>query len=132
MPQIDRAKKVVMLARTDHMIAAVQVLKEGGENNLHSHPHLDGFWMVLGGRAKFYGENDVLIADLGPHEGVLIPRNTRYWFESSSDDVLELLQVEAFSKPLRTNADLRADRIDHQPLKEATIKAVAIDGRSKD
>lgn len=75
-------KHVTRLARTDRMIANLQVLREGGENNLHSHSHLDGFWMVLGGRARFYGDKNVLIADLGPMEGVLIPRNFKYWFEA--------------------------------------------------
>jgi mannose-6-phosphate isomerase-like protein (cupin superfamily) len=32
----------------------IQVAKEGGENNLHYHANVDGFWMVLKGKAKFY------------------------------------------------------------------------------
>src|SRR5688572_25248442 len=99
-PEFDRGKQVVMLARTDRMIGLVQVLKEGGENNLHSHPHLDGFWMVLKGRVKFYGEGDVLLGDLGPNEGILIPRGSRYWFERAGDEDLEILQIEAFDVAL--------------------------------
>src|SRR4051794_37575363 len=81
-PPVDRAKTIVWLARTDILFADVQVLQDGGETNLHSHSHLDGFWMVLSGRARFYGEGDVVLADLGKHEGVLLPRGTKYWFES--------------------------------------------------
>ena len=90
-PEMRTRKTFVKLARTDRMMAYVQVLSSGGENNLHSHGHLDGFWMVLKGRARFYGEGDKLLADLGPHEGILLPRNFRYWFESASPEPLELL-----------------------------------------
>ena len=58
-------KYVVRLARTDRVLANVQVLKNGGETNLHTHHHLDGFWMVLKGRARFYTEGDVVVAELG-------------------------------------------------------------------
>ncbi|MBU2287192.1 MAG: hypothetical protein KKC85_12215, partial [Gammaproteobacteria bacterium] len=54
-------KYVVRLARTDRVLANLQVLKNGGETNLHTHHHLDGFWMVLKGRARFYGEGDELV-----------------------------------------------------------------------
>jgi len=114
-PTFDNGKQAVMLARSDRLIASVQVLKEGGENNLHSHPHQDGFWMVLKGCARFYGENDVLIAELGAHQGILIPRNTRYWFEMSGSEPLELLQVEAFTKPLRAAREIAEDRVDYAP-----------------
>ena len=48
-PVNDRAKTVVNLARTDRVTAAVQMVRRGGENNLHSHRHLDGVWFVLRG-----------------------------------------------------------------------------------
>ncbi len=36
-------KHVTRLARTDRLLANVQVMKAGGENNLNSHEHFDGF-----------------------------------------------------------------------------------------
>ena len=51
-PAFGEGKQIVKLARTDRMLANLQVLKEGGDNNLHAHGHLDGFWMLLGGRAR--------------------------------------------------------------------------------
>lgn len=117
---LEKAKTIVWLCRTDRMICDVQVLREGGETNLHSHSHLDGFWFVLSGRAKFYGEGDVVIADLGPKEGVLLPRGSKYWFESSSDEPLELLQVEAADMAIRSQQDLMKDRNDFTP---PTVKA---------
>jgi mannose-6-phosphate isomerase-like protein (cupin superfamily) len=107
-------KAVKMLGRTDRAFFAVQLVKEGGENNLHSHAHVDGFWFVLSGRARFYTTDDELLGDFGPLEGVVIPRGYPYWFESAGDEPLELLQFEAsdeaFGQP-------NEDRVDHAPQK---------------
>ena len=108
-------KAVKLLGRTDRAFFAVQLVNEGGENNLHSHEHVDGFWFVLSGRARFYTTDDELLGDFGPMEGVVIPRGYPYWFESASEDQLELLQFEAsdivFGQP-------NEDRVDHAPQKE--------------
>jgi len=130
MPEFQNSKKVVVLARTDRMMAAVQILREGGENNLHSHPNQDGFWMALKGRAKFYGEGDHLIAEIGPLEGILVPRGTSYWFESASDEILELLQVECFNVPMNTIDAVISDRVNHQPLKAATQQLLEADAET--
>src|SRR5215470_19856259 len=87
---------VVSLARTQRMWARVQVHSKGGEIGMHAHKHLDGFWMVLKGHARFYGDGDVVIADAGPNEGVFLPRGYRYRFEKTGDEDLEILQVEVF------------------------------------
>lgn len=90
-----RGKTHVSLVRSDLVRGAVQVVYEGGETNLHSHSGNDGFWYVLAGRALFYEDEDTLYADLGPNEGVLIPRGTPYWFESGSSEPLQILHVSA-------------------------------------
>ena len=121
-PPAEQGKTIVWLARTDRLIADVQVLMDGGETNLHSHSHLDGFWMVLSGRVRFYGEGDTLIADLGKHEGVLLPRGTKYWFESVGAEPLEILQIEASDKAIITNQELMADRTDYTPPRRDAAK----------
>jgi mannose-6-phosphate isomerase-like protein (cupin superfamily) len=130
-PELTTRKTFVTLARTDRLLAFVQVLASGGENNLHSHGHLDGFWMVLKGRARFYGEGDKLLADLGPHEGILLPRNFKYWFESASPEPLELLQIEAADIPMPTNKEVLEDRKDHsaQKVRIGTSDIAFVDGR---
>jgi mannose-6-phosphate isomerase-like protein (cupin superfamily) len=100
-PVLNRPKGIVPLCRSDILTAAVQVIKKGGENNLHSHAGMDGFWFVLKGKARFYGERDVLLGEFGPMEGVFIPRGVSYWFESAGEEMLELLQVEAFARGIR-------------------------------
>ncbi len=105
-------KMIVELAKSDVIRGRVQVVRRGGENNLHSHEGMDGFWMVLNGRVRFYGPGDAVIAELGRHEGILIPRGVQYWFESADESQdLELLQMAGFDKavPLR--------RVDAEPLK---------------
>jgi mannose-6-phosphate isomerase-like protein (cupin superfamily) len=119
-------KVITRLARTDRMLANVQVLKSGGENNLHSHKHLDGFWMVLAGRVRFYGEADEVVAELGPREGILVPRGFKYWFEAVGEETLELLQVESFDIAIPNyNAIREQERINHRP-KEASFGGILI------
>lgn len=108
-PELERRRAIVPFCKSDIITAGVQVIREGGETNLHSHAAMDGFWFVLKGKAKFYGEGDRLEAELGPFEGIFVPRNTMYWFESSGPEDLELLQVEAMVK----GADNK--RTDHRP-----------------
>jgi mannose-6-phosphate isomerase-like protein (cupin superfamily) len=91
---IDR-KGVVYLAHSDLMSATVQVIPEGGDNNMHYHPHSDGFWMVLQGKCRFYGPDGV-IGEYGPYEGLTTPRNSRYWFETADKtQELHLLHINA-------------------------------------
>ena len=94
-PDNDRAKNLTPLCQTDRLWADMQLVKEGGENKLHSHTVSDGFFMVIQGAAKFYGEGDVLLAELGAQEGVVMPHGFKYWFESSGTEPLQLLHVAA-------------------------------------
>jgi mannose-6-phosphate isomerase-like protein (cupin superfamily) len=101
---------IAPLVRSDILFSAVQVIREGGENSLHSHSAMDGFWFVLRGRARFYGAGDTLIAEIGQHEGVFVPRNVPYWFESAGDELLELLQVEAIDKTVKNRLTRHAPK----------------------
>ena len=66
--------------------------------------HAASFWMVLKGRVRFYGPDDVLIGEFGPHEGTITPRYARYWFENVGDEDLEILQVGAYADPATERA----------------------------
>jgi mannose-6-phosphate isomerase-like protein (cupin superfamily) len=108
----NRRKVVVRLAGTDTVKTYVQwVAADGGETNLHAHPHTDGFWYVLTGRSLWYGEDDEVIADLGPNEGIMIPQGTRYWFEAAGGEPLEILHVAV----THGGVDPRSDREDIRP-----------------
>ena len=105
-------KAILKLTGSDIIRGRVQVVREGGENNLHSHRGMDGFWMVLAGRVRFHGPGNVVIGEFGKYEGILIPRGEQYWFESVSDnEELEILQMAAFEK------DAKVERVDAEAQK---------------
>ena len=108
-PILKEAKVTAKLVATDFIDADVQVVQAGGSPNLHSHSGNDAIWFVLSGRVKFYGEADEPIAELGPHEGVLIEAETPYWFESVGDFPCEMLHVTA-----RNRAE-HDKRVNHRP-----------------
>jgi quercetin dioxygenase-like cupin family protein len=116
-PDLDKGKASTWLCRSDIMSGMIQVVKDGGETNLHAHPGNEGFWMVLSGRAKFYGEHEEVLADLGKYEGILIPRGMRYWFESASEEPLEILRVGAMVP------QVKVDRVDFTPPTASTTES---------
>ena len=102
-PEVKSAGKgIVRLCQTDIIRGAVQVVRKGdGDNNLHSHTGMDGFWMVLKGRVRYYGPGDEILGEFGPHEGIVMPRNAQYWFQSIGDEDLEILQVVSFDRDVK-------------------------------
>jgi mannose-6-phosphate isomerase-like protein (cupin superfamily) len=67
---------------------------------MHAHPADEAVWLVLDGEATFYGQGEDgqgerVVARLGRHEMLLIPRGTPYWFESSSETPLVILRFAA-------------------------------------
>lgn len=75
---------------------------------MHSHTGNDGFWLVLSGHARFYGEGDEVIAELEEDEGVLILHDFHYWFESPDGNELEILHIASFVEGIEDR------RIDHE------------------
>jgi mannose-6-phosphate isomerase-like protein (cupin superfamily) len=114
-PQFDGVKKTLQICNSDLMKVQVQVVKDGGENNLHSHTGDDAFWYVISGAVKFYGEGDRLIGEYKKGEGILIPRGFKYWFESASSEALEILRVTAKDQKVENQ------RIDHSAQKQWMI-----------
>jgi mannose-6-phosphate isomerase-like protein (cupin superfamily) len=111
-PQFDGVKKTLHVCNSDLMKVQVQVVKDGGENNLHSHTGDDAFWYVISGAVKFYGEGDEVIGEFNKGEGILIPRGFKYWFESSSSEPLEILRVTAKDQKVENQ------RVDHSAKKQ--------------
>ena len=111
-PQFDGVKKTLQVCNSDLMKVQVQVVKDGGENNLHSHTGDDAFWYVMSGAVKFYGEGDEVIGEFNKGEGILIPRGFKYWFESSSSEPLEILRVTAKDQKIENQ------RVDHSAQKQ--------------
>jgi mannose-6-phosphate isomerase-like protein (cupin superfamily) len=113
-------KQIANLMRGDLMRLNVQIVKEGGENNLHYHTGGDTVWMVLKGAARFYGVGDKLLGEIGPQGGILLPGGSRYWFEKIGTDDLEILQIVSKesreAKPARINLDQHKDWMNEDRL----------------
>jgi mannose-6-phosphate isomerase-like protein (cupin superfamily) len=95
----DPGRKHFYLCQTERAVSEIQVLDKGVHNRLHFHPYEDGVWFVLGGTVTFHGEGpdgegDRVLGELGPHQGLLIPAGTKYWFEATSEEPLEIMRVD--------------------------------------
>ena len=136
-PSVSGRRGVVKLARTETMVAMVQVWKPGaGESELHSHSAMDGLWLVLSGKARFYGEGSEYI-EIGPHQAVFVPHDAPYWFENAGEEDLEILQVESIDPRIpnkytrhRAGADItRMEMFEHDGT---LIAEVTVDRRETD
>jgi mannose-6-phosphate isomerase-like protein (cupin superfamily) len=88
------------LASTDILAAVVQTVLPGGRQPLHAHGSYDGLYFVLKGRARFYGAGNKLFAEVGPHEGVLVPRGVAYAFEAAGEEV-QMIAIDAIDKTMK-------------------------------
>lgn len=95
-PGVDNSGKIhINLCETDILSGSVQVVGDEGANNLHSHKGKDGMWLVLEGRARFYTADDEVLGEFDQYEGVMVPSEFPYWFESIGEKKLEILHVVA-------------------------------------
>ena len=88
-----RSKTSPGSCRAPTIVVAVQVVKDGGENNLHYHINADQVYFVLKGRVRFTGVDDVVLGEAGPQQGIFVPGGARYWFEKVGSEDLEVLQL---------------------------------------
>jgi mannose-6-phosphate isomerase-like protein (cupin superfamily) len=84
------------LARTDFASVGLNYYSPGRKNTLHTHPGgEDHAFVVLDGEATFYdkaGNSKVLRKG----EGIMLPENWYYWFQSTGDKPLALLRFTAY------------------------------------
>ncbi|MBD21440.1 MAG: hypothetical protein CMM37_10410 [Rhodospirillaceae bacterium] len=113
-PQGARAgKSIVTLGTSGLLRGSVQVVKNGqGDNNKHIHTGMDGMWMCLKGEVTFYGPDDEILGIFGPQEGIIMPHGNAYWFASTGDVDLEILQVVTWAP------DIKDERIDLEEQKD--------------
>ncbi|MEE8517295.1 MAG: cupin domain-containing protein, partial [Alphaproteobacteria bacterium] len=91
---LDKGNTEVPLAMTDKLWLKIKVYAEGGENRLHAHPHQDHSFIVLQGRARFYGPEGES-RECGPNEGIMLPAGSFYHFCNITDQPLVLLRIGA-------------------------------------
>jgi len=114
-------KDFVDIWRTEVLGVGVQIVRNGGETNLHAHNGVDSMWYVLGGTAAFYDEAENKYV-LTKNESIVLPGGTKYWFESVGDEALEVLHITGRDPavvPSRTDVTPIPDRIGRIPHFEA-------------
>jgi quercetin dioxygenase-like cupin family protein len=116
-PLLRQGRLDTVLADTGNMQVRVKCYAAGGENALHTHPGEDHTFVVLAGKARFWG-NEGEVATLERNQGIMLPANCFYWFESCADEPLVLLRVGA-----KTTAE-RKERMgpDGRPLPGGSIE----------
>lgn len=108
-------KGIMRFTEGEYESVSVQILNDGGDNNLHYHPNTDTVWFVLKGRIRFYGPGDDVTGEYGANEGLVMPAGARYWFEKVGDEEAHLLQVAIHRKGLEKSKRIEvADRPRHQ------------------
>ena len=122
-PEFQGVKKTLQVCNSDLMKVQVQIVKNGGENNLHTHTGDDAFWYVISGSVRFYGEGDKVLGEYQKGEGILIPRGFKYWFESAATEPLEILRVTA------KDQNVENKRLDLSPKKQWMVEQNTFGGR---
>ena len=77
-------------AKTDHLSVMMKVYADGGENLFHSHNAEDHAFIVLSGQATFHIETEDNVKVLNKWEGIMIPKDQNYRFESSGPNLVML------------------------------------------
>lgn len=96
----EKGRGSALLAATDRMWVNLKTYAEGGENTLHAHANEDHAFIILQGRATFYGPDGESVT-FGRNEGLLLPRGCKYYFHAEPGEALVLLRVGCL-----VNADL--------------------------
>ncbi len=69
----------------------------GGENALHAHHGQDHSFIILQGRARYYGPRGEE-RELVRNEGIMLPAGCYYCFENAGDEPLVVLRIESITK----------------------------------
>ena len=72
-PEKRKGKAYVKLCASDIMMAEMQILTEGGENNMHSHPATDGLWWVNSWSGAGSTTSTTKRPRSAAEEGILVP-----------------------------------------------------------
>ncbi len=99
---LSKGRSDYTLAKTDLMSVRIKCYAQGGENVLHSHPGEDHTFVVLAGKARFFGK-DGEVGVFTTNQGILLPRGSFYNFQSCGDEPLVLLRVGAEKEKLPVN-----------------------------
>jgi mannose-6-phosphate isomerase-like protein (cupin superfamily) len=80
------------VAASENMWVMLKRYAACGESELHAHTNEDHTFVVLQGRATFYGPRGEQ-KTIGQHEGVLLPAGAMYWFRATDEAPLVMLRI---------------------------------------
>ena len=107
-------------------VGVQMISKNGGESNLHAHPGSDSVSVVLKGKANFYGMKDAFVCEIGPAEGVAIPKGVPYWFENAGEEPLEIYHITSKDP----TAQVRETRVNYSAFTENQLAKGKQNGRA--
>jgi len=108
-PLLKQGRSDTPLAATEQLTLVLKVYASGGENELHAHPQEDHAFIVLQGRAAFFGPAGEQLT-LTPLQGIMLPRGSLYRFHAEGGEDLVLLRVgtpanHKMPRPTRVDRD---------------------------
>ena len=103
------------------------LMARANETNLHAHPDADTVWLVLKGRVKFYGFDDEFVGELGPLDGLAIPKGVPYWFESADGEEYLIYHITAKDFSVKDTHRINyKERIQREPAAGAGARAPGV------
>ena len=132
-PYLSAGHSTVLVAQGDCSWFHIKVYAQGGENALHAHPNEEHTFLVLEGQATFYDKDDVATV-VDKYEGVLLPRGSFYYFQSTGEDQLVMLRAGAGKRSSpgevgRIMPDGRPFPASSKENKEGSVPGVPIPGK---
>lgn len=95
---LQKGSKTRMMARTDNMWMQIRCYAPyEGENAMHAHHHTDHSFVVLQGKARFFGPLGE-VWDLTRNDGIMLPSGAFYCFENSGDEPLVVMRIASITR----------------------------------
>jgi mannose-6-phosphate isomerase-like protein (cupin superfamily) len=114
-PLLERGVQDTPLFTTDELWGHLKVYAEGGENDLHAHPHEDHAFVVLQGEAMFWNRAGDQVA-VRRYQGILVPRGAYYRFQNTGEGNLVMLRVGAGSNSHLSERRTERLGVDGRPM----------------
>jgi mannose-6-phosphate isomerase-like protein (cupin superfamily) len=110
-----------LVADSGRMWVHAKAYAEGGENTLHHHLAEDHFFFVVSGAAEFTLEDDVTV-QVGPFEGILLPRGASYKFRAEPGETLWMVRAGSGDPDKKRLIGMPDGREDVDPERQAQWK----------
>ena len=129
-PHITGGRSHIPLAKTEHMTIGLNYYIPGRKNKLHTHPGEDHTFVVMDGQATFYNK-DHQPTVLNKGEGIMLPENHYYYFQSTGDKPLALFRVSAKkgNKPKVLRVDNEGNKRTDEEIDFVVVDGQVVEGQ---